>query len=251
LAWTLPTTDDELLALAKGYPFAAPANSYLYRDGGEVALDPARSDVFEGRRPVVAHGSNRSPAQLRRKFDYLSGSDSEIPVTRAWLADHDVVYSAHVTQYGSIAANLQYAPGVRAGIFVTWLSELQLTRMHDTELGGENYAYGVLEEIHLELEMGPITLLEHAYVYLSVRGCLEQDGAPLGLAAVPAEGRHYAALHQEEAITLVRDRHHPDRPLEAHILSTIRDIPGRKALVVDLERGAIPAAAPHFRRLAV
>jgi hypothetical protein len=238
------------LALAKGYPFAAPAGSYLYRDGGEMALDPSRTAIFDGRQPVIAHGSNRSPAQLRRKFDYLSGAQSEIPVTRACLADHDVVYSAHVTQYGSIAANLQYAPGVRVGLFVTWLSEVQLTRMHDTELGGENYAYGVLEDIQLELEVGPVTLLAHAFVYLSVRGCLEQDGAPLGLAAVPAECRHYEALHQEEVIALVRDRHHPDLPLEAHILSTIRDVPARKALVAKLERGAIPPAAPHFRQLA-
>ena len=76
--------------------------------------------------PVIAHGSNRSPDQLRRKFDYLSGAASEIPVTRARLRDHDVVYSAHVTQYGSMAANLQYLPGVEVEIFVTWLTPPQL-----------------------------------------------------------------------------------------------------------------------------
>ena len=45
MPWTLPETDDALLRLAKGYPYAAPAGSYLYRDGTSEALggplDPA------------------------------------------------------------------------------------------------------------------------------------------------------------------------------------------------------------------
>ncbi len=249
LSWTLPNDDADLLRLAKGYPFAAPDGSYLYRDGDHKPLDPKRSDIFRNRLPVIAHGSNRAPEQLRRKFEHLKGPDSEIPVTRAWLADHDVVYSAHVTQYGAIAANLQHMPGVRVRLFVTWLSEAQLTRMHETELGNENYVYGALEQVSLELEGGPQVILTSAFVYLSTRGCIDRDGHPVGLAAVPAEGRPYAALHQEEVITLVRDRHHPERVLESHILTTIRDLPGRKALVEKLSHTAIAPAAPHFRQV--
>ena len=112
---------------------------------------------------MIAHGSNRSPEQLQRKFADLPVAETSIPVTRAWLADHDVVYSAHVTQYGAIAANLRSTPGTTVEIYVTWLSEPQLNRMHETELGGENYAYGRLSGIDLKIEAGPAALLDEAY----------------------------------------------------------------------------------------
>ena len=99
MPWPLPTSETELLALAKSYPFAAPTQSYLFRNGAAAPSDPALSapDCYDGRTAVIAHGSNRSPDQLLRKF----GASAEIPVTRAWLADYDVVFSAHVIGYGS------------------------------------------------------------------------------------------------------------------------------------------------------
>src|SRR3546814_20218599 len=81
MPWALPETDDALLRLAKGYPYAAPAGSYLYRDGAskplEGSLDP---DLMAGRVPVIAPGSNRAPEQLHRKFGHLAGAASAIPV---------------------------------------------------------------------------------------------------------------------------------------------------------------------------
>src|SRR3546814_1587568 len=77
MPWALPETDDALLRPAKGYPYAAPAGSYLYRDGAskplEGSLDP---DLMAGRVPVIAHGSNRAPEQLHRKFGHLAGAAS-------------------------------------------------------------------------------------------------------------------------------------------------------------------------------
>src|SRR3546814_316066 len=140
MPWALPETDDALLRLAKGYPYAAPAGSYLYRDGAskplEGSLDP---DLMAGRVPVIAHGSNRAPEQLHRKFGHLAGAASAIPVTRTWLGDHDVVYSAHVTRYGSLSATLHRAPGTRVQVYVTWLTEAQLPRMHETEIRSEEH----------------------------------------------------------------------------------------------------------------
>ena len=212
MPWPLPTSETELLALAKSYPFAAPTQSYLFRGGAAAPSDPALSapDCYDGRTAVIAHGSNRSPDQLLRKF----GASAEIPVTRAWLADYDVVFSAHVTGYGSIAANLQYAPGVRACVFVTWLTAGQLTRMHETELGGENYFYGCLEGIDLALELGPLGGLREARVYLSTRGCVAVRGRPLGLAAVEARGRTHAAYAQDGVQEEVRRRHRVDEELD-------------------------------------
>ncbi len=247
MPWPLPESDPARLALAKSYPFPAPGRSYLFRNGAARPLESGTSQAarFAGRQPVIGHGSNRSPEQLYRKF----GARAEIPVSRAWLRDYDVVYSAHVTQYGSIAANLQHTPGAVAEVYVTWLAEDQLGRMHETELGGENYFYGRLRGVSLALEAGPVAELNDAGVYLSVRGCLARDGGALGLAAVASEARPHGALHQEQAIDLVRARHRPARALDHHILETIRDPAGRKVLVAEMETQALPAEAPHFETL--
>ena len=171
MPWTLPETDDALLRLAKGYPYAAPAGSYFYRDGASEALGGRiEPGLTEGRVPVVAHGSNRAPEQLHRKFGHLKGRDSEIPVTRAWLPDHDVVYSAHMTRYGAISATLHEAAGTRVQIYITWLTEAQLPRMHETEIGLGNYGYGRMGGLDLQIEGGP--RLSEAFAYLSVHGCL-------------------------------------------------------------------------------
>jgi len=247
MPWPLPALESDLLALAKGYPFAAPGRSYLFDADGVVPLAPdAAPEVFAERVPVIAHGSNRSPPQLRRKY----GNGAEIPVSRAWLADYDVVYSAHVTQYGAIAANLQHLPGGRVEVYVTWLSAAQLDRMHETELGGENYHYGAMTEIELTLETGPQAMLSAAYVYLSTRGCLtDEPSRPVGLTAVAAERRGHGALAQEAAIALVRDRHRPGTDLDLHILATIRDQALRRDLIAEMAEHALPAAAPHFHIL--
>ncbi len=247
MSWPLPTGDRERLALAKSYPFPTPGGSYLFRDGIAQALESGTSHatIFAGRHAVIGHGSNRSPEQLHRKF----GAGVEIPVSRAWLSDYDVVYSAHVTQYGSIAANLQHSPGASAEVYVNWLTEAQLARMHETEMGGENYYYGRLGGVSLGLEAGPVADLGEVNVYLSTRGCLARDGAPLGLAAAASKDRPHAALDQVGALDLVRRRHRPERDLDHHILETIRDPAGRKVLVAEMMAQALPAKAPHFEIL--
>jgi hypothetical protein len=242
MPWPLPERDDDLLALAKSYPFAAPDQSYLFRDGRALGL----GDVdLSGRWPVLAHGSNRAPEHLSRKFTDNHGREAEIPVIYAWLADHDVVYSAHVTQYGAVASTLQHSPGCRVNIAVTWLTEAQLARMHETE--GRNYPFGRLLDIELELEAGEQRRLDRVWVYASDHGCLALDDAPVGLAAVAAEGRTHRSLSQEEALTLVRDRHHPQEELDRHILANIADGARRAALIAELRGGAIPATLPHFQ----
>ncbi len=259
MSWPLPENDDELLALATGYPFQAPGFSYIYRDGditplsgsatsvsGSASLSTSVAGQLKGRHPVIAHGSNRAPAQLHRKYGHLNGRASEIPVTRVLLSDYDVVYSAHVTQYGAIAANLQHAPGAVVEVYVTWLDDAQLLRMHDTELGGENYYYGRLDNIRLAFADLSLADLSAAFVYLSTRGCLAQDGQAIGLEAVPARERPHRALGQREVLEFVRGRYRPERDLDAHALHTIRDPHFRRALVFEMEQDSVAAAAPHF-----
>ena len=247
MPWPLPQGDAELLALAKSYPFTAFPESYLLRDGQAMPM-PAQHpdpDRYAGRVPVIAHGSNRAPDQLRRKY----GAAAEIPVSRAWLQDYDVVYSAHVSRYGSIAANLHHAPGMQVEIFVTWLDELQLARMHETELGGEVYVYGRMEEITLELEEGPTDGLAEASVYLSRRGCLANAAQPIALAEVGARTRAYMAMAQVDVLALVHARHGGNVPLDEVILQTIRDPAYRRALIAAMGDGSVPTSAPHFEEL--
>jgi hypothetical protein len=103
--------------------------------------------------------------------------------------------------------------------------------------------------VSLELEAGPAAALADAKVYLSTRGCLARDGAPIGLAAVASKGRPHGDLDQEGALDLVRARHRPERDLDQHILETIRDPAGRKALIAEMKADAITAQAPHFEIL--
>jgi hypothetical protein len=154
-----------------------------------------------------------------------------------------------VTQYGSIAATLQHTPGASAEVYVNWLTEAQLARMHETEMGGENYYYGRLGGVSLGLEAGPVAGLRDVNVYLSTRGCLARDGGPLGLAAVASKDRPHGALDQVGTLDLVRGRHRPERELDHHILETIRDPAGRKTLVAEMMAQALPAEAPHFEIL--
>lgn len=243
MPWPLPEAPDDRLALAKGYPFAAPSDSFVFAEGEIRPIDEAG---FNARRPVLAHGSNRAPAQLARKFGHLTEDDGTVPVTRAWLRDYDVVYAAHVTRYGAVASTLQHAPGCAAAVAVTWLTGAQLDRMHETE-GVGSYAYGRLAAVELRLEAGPSARLEEVALYLGRHGCLAIEGAAVGLAAVPSRNRRHRALHQEEVQAWLRDRHRPGQDLDEMILEHIEAPEARRRLAERLQAEALAPAAPHFR----
>ena len=214
-----------LLAIAKGYPYEAPSTSFLYRDGAEHALpvgDDGRLPVDgwrrEGRVPVLAYGANRSASALARKFAGWPKGTS-IPVTRALLEDHDVVYSAHLSRYGSAPAKIERAPGVTVEVGVIWLSPTQLDRMHETE-GAQNYRFERLVRLSLAFPAFD-TVLDRAFAYVGRRPNLSRDGTPIPLAAVTAKGRQLTALTQAETLGHIRDRLAPDAGLNEFILQTI------------------------------
>ncbi|MEX0922047.1 MAG: hypothetical protein WDZ84_04670 [Rhodovibrionaceae bacterium] len=244
MAWKLPEEPAALLALAKTYPFPAPPQSYLLRSG---VLAPIAEADFSERIPLLGHGSNRSPEQLTRKFTLPDEPEWEIPVTFAWLEDYDVVYSAHVTQYGAIASTLVHAPGCRVRIALNWLNERQVIRMHATE--GRNYPFGRLEGLEVEVEGGPSPRFEAPYVYNSRHGALGQEGKPVGLAAVQATGRSHAALEQEAVQLYLRDRYHAGEEIDNYILANIRDLARRESLIARMAEHALPSTVPHFIQL--
>jgi hypothetical protein len=239
----VPARVTETLRRALGYPYAAPDESFVFRDGRACALDPA---ALTGRTPVLAHGSNRAPGQLARKFADFPGRAGTIPVTYLWLHDYDVVYSAHVTRYGAIASTLQHTPECRVRVAVTWLDDAQLARMHATE---GNYTVGVLAGARMASEVATPPLDGHLLMYRSARGPLTEAGTPVGLAAVHARPRPHPARTQGQMLEALRRAVAPKRAFEPFIRDLVTD-PGLRRVCTDhLAATAAPADVPHFREV--
>ena len=166
-----PFQTDPVLQRAAGYPYDITQTSFTFIEGEAAPFDPA---LTRGRYPVIGYGSNQSPQRLRQKY---GTTHAPIPVQRGRLADHDVVYSAHFSSYGSLPAALRYVEGTTVSVAVNWLDDTQLAAMHPTE--SDNYHYARLTDISLQLEEGEA--LAEAYAYLSFRGHTAHDGEPIAL----------------------------------------------------------------------
>jgi len=235
VSWPLPVEPEELLALALDYPYEAPEGSYLLETGALKPLGRQSLAHCLGRYAVVAHGSNRSPTHLLRKF----GTAATIPVTFGWLAGYDVVYGAHVSRYGAITATLHAVPGCQVRVAITWLTRQQLARMHETER--MNYTYGLIPAPAFLPETGPRP--RSLGVYVGNHGPLLLDGAPVGIEGVTAQGRPHAALTQRALQQRLAQRHWPDRLLNDVILERIANASVRAAFAARLPSGGLDLLA--------
>jgi hypothetical protein len=223
------------LERARGYPYAIPEGSYMWKGGAVALFDPATRD---GRTPVLAIGSNQSPQQLTRKF----GDSGEIPVQRARLADFDIFYSAHITAYGAVPAMLQRASGTVVTLSVTWLDDRQLEIMHATELSAAKYDFAVIEGVDLALDCG--AGLDSVHLYIGVNGHLMHEGDSVALAAVPAHDRRPKTLPTLEVLEIVRDRFSPADSPEEFVLKLVDDSGFRAACTQAIAEDAAPFAHP-------
>jgi hypothetical protein len=239
VAMVTPHAAMDPLERALSYPYEAPAHSYLFR-GGEAVRAVIGASEREGRIPVLACGSNRAPAQLKGKFDKTP--EALIPVERVFLADFDSVYAAHISRYGAIAATLQHCPGVRVELFITWLPEALMPRMHDTEGRGASYDYVRLDGLALESETGE--RFDHAYGYSFYGGCLNLDGAEAAVAAVPAQDRRLRALTEAEVQAAAQAKLGESGPLKDFVLAAVHDQGVRRMRVARLCEDALPFAWP-------
>jgi hypothetical protein len=224
-----PFQTDPVLQRAAGYPYDITQTSFTFVDGGTAPFDPV---LTKGRYPVIGYGSNQSPQRLRQKY---GTKHSPIPVQRGRLANHDVVYSAHFSSYGSLPAALRHVEGTTVSVAVNWLDDEQLAAMHLTEL--DNYHYARLTCISLQLAEGEA--LDEAYAYLSFRGHAAPDGEPIALAEVAAENRRHSSLSQLDALTLMRDRLAPGVVLAEFVHAHIADAEVRAARVLQLMAAAV------------
>jgi hypothetical protein len=219
---------------AKAYPFEIPDRSYVYRRGAVHPFDD-HPDPRDGRIPVLAAGSNQSHRQIARKFDGHPSGDV-IPSQRGRLHDFDVVDAAHISSHGAVPATSQHSPGTVVGVFVLWLDEAQLGRMHETE---GNYTYDHLERVRVELDEDGAGIGE-AYAYSSKIGCFNHDAQCLSLTEIPAAGRRFAEATQPEVLGIVRDRLSPGRALDDFVGEHVGDDGLRRQRSLAIGRDALP-----------
>ncbi len=226
---------------AKSYPFDIPDGSFVLGKDGWREIRAAETDetVIENRHAVIASGSNASPTRLADKYvDHGHLLDDPIYATRAIMFDFDTVYSAHFSRYGSIPATLAHAPGAAADVFVTWLTDGQLERMHETESIGINYDFTQL--FGIELTIRGKGHLDNAHAYLSRKGCLTKDGAPVPLAEINTEGRRWAPMSQEQVLDYTRSLIDPHADSDTFIKTGVTSPARRKQRTQALEQYALP-----------
>lgn len=252
------------IARALAYPFPRPASSVVLvgdrlldlievaedlhssrirSDGSETTLDEAAralgapSDQLAAPRfPVLAYGSNASPESLRWKFpDHVA----VLPLLRGTATGVDVVYSAHMTVYGSIAATLQGSPGTTTEVFVALLTEAQLERMTAWEINARPERLEGLQ-IALDCAQSPATVT----AYISRHGCLTAAGSEIALAEISAHDRRFPEMTEPEALEHARSIAAPDLPLDAFILAGLRDYEVARGYTAKLKRTARPFRGP-------
>ncbi len=259
----------EQVAFAASYPFEQWERSFLYAGGRAyplVAFDTQefaaavaeeggaavglsdllspkqRADLFIERVPVIAVGSNASPAQLARKY---RDTDDVVPTIRAELADHSVVYAAHITGYGSLPATLHHTPGARVRVFVNYLTPSQRERMDLTEVLGHHYAYTILRTPDLTLENGERPTNTAAYI--AIQGVIGRDDGALSLAAIPHPRPVLAAESERGALDYIRSRLAPEADFDRFVLEQIRNPETRKHREDQLKGLSLPTCvAEHL-----
>ena len=144
------------------YPYARPEGSY-YTDGMTVTELPDDPSMFfeaadgllsaqdvpgmKDRIPVIAYGSNMSPAEFREKMSKYPGFDTTprmqiAPMLAATIPDAEIVWRGRLGMKGGVFSDLyagEEAKGKSSKVLVEYLTEEQLMTLHVSE--GVNYAF--------------------------------------------------------------------------------------------------------------
>jgi hypothetical protein len=173
--------------------------------------------VHAGAAPLLAYGSNASPAVLAAKLG--GAAAAAVVAARVTLPDTDVVYSAHVSYHGAVPATLVASPGVEVDAHLLAIPADALPALDATE---PNY---------VRRNVGD------AQAYVSRHGALRVDGAPVALAAVPARRRTLRALTEPELLELLRRRLAPEQDPDRFVLAHLCDDAVRAARTEALHAG--------------
>jgi hypothetical protein len=95
-------------------------------------LQKVDSPPAAARTPVLAVGSNASPAQVRRKMAN-AGLPTQVPITAVRVRGLTVGVSAHVSQPGYLPATPVPDPAAESALWVLWLDAAALDAVDATE----------------------------------------------------------------------------------------------------------------------
>ncbi|MFC5721335.1 hypothetical protein ACFP1Z_14275 [Streptomyces gamaensis] len=144
----------------------------------EPALDEALAALGAPpcgeRRPVLAVGSNASPAQLRHKLTRCARS-AVVPLVPVRVRGVSVGCSAHIGVNGYVAAAPFAAPEAVSTLVLGWLDAGQLAAVDATE---HNYRRVLLPGDAFPVELPSGERLDGAYLYVSRHGVLADPADP-------------------------------------------------------------------------
>ena len=159
----------------------------------------------------------------------------------------DRVYAAHISSYGAIPAVLARSPGTIVDIAITWLTKLQLQRMHETEAIGINYDYGVADSLKISADYDYKN--QNIGCYLGRRGCLNIMGNIIALKEITATKRVFSAFSQSEILKEIWLHEQKEIQFEAWLKSLIQNKEARQSITATFERTAIMNVLPAFEVL--
>lgn len=199
--------DADAFAWACAYPWTRPAGSYVLRDAHVEPLgtlaERERERAIEhfsaggsGRVPLLAIGSNAAPETLQRKLAHFpDAADRTLLAVAGRLHEFDVGFAAHPALYGAMPATLFPSAGTAVAATLLWVTPAQFTQLTWSEL---SYRLGRLRTRFAVDDADE--RFDEVLVFVSRWGAFCADGAPVALAAVPADGRTARALTQRQAL---------------------------------------------------
>ncbi|MEU5422506.1 hypothetical protein ACFY1P_01105 [Streptomyces sp. NPDC001407] len=158
-----------------------PLDAWQVATDGAPSLDTAlarlRAPATGQRHPVIAVGSNASPAQLHHKLA-RRGLPTTVPMVPVRVRGIGVGCSGHIGRYGYVAAAPYAEPDAELTLVIGWLDSAQLAEVDRTEF---HYRRTLLPGTRFPMLMPSGEALGGAYVYVSRHGVLTDtaDGRPL------------------------------------------------------------------------
>ncbi|MBU7597611.1 hypothetical protein JGS22_008240 [Streptomyces sp. P38-E01] len=160
------------------YP-GRPVTSPTLLDGELLhPLDPSYP-VAAGRVPVLAVGSNGSPAQLSHKLARAAGVSRTVPMEPVLAQGLAVGLSGHVSRVGYVAASPFLAPGTCGSMLLTWLDPDQLALVDSTEVPNYRRVFLPSGAVPVARPDGSRPAPEGAYLYVNARGLLGRSDGTL------------------------------------------------------------------------
>jgi hypothetical protein len=214
---------EAIVERALAYPFEPPGDSYVIEGREPRPVRPG--DLRDDRHVVLAYGSNSSTRALLRKF----GGDLQLPVLKGRLEGFEVVYSSHLSSYGSVPVTLHQAPGASIETFVTLVTDDQLVRLAETEF---NYAIRRLDGTRFS---GAEIEVEAPIAFVSRHGALGIEGSPVRLVDRP----------QRAMLERVRSHLAPGEGLHDFIVENVRNPRRAVAFTARLKERNLPFEHPR------